>query len=232
MGRNRKQKRVNVQKPRTPKKENPLKRPEVVLEPWNDKQEQCLNNLDNFKVNLILGSAGTGKTFMAASKAAELLADRDIRNIVMSKPIEGIGPSMGYLPGTLDEKMEPWYASITDVLKLQLGHGFYEAGYGKSIRIEPLQMLRGRSFPNTAILVDECQNLSKGALKAIIGRVGEGSTLTFMGDLKQIDVRDSGIQWLLRFLDDPRSGITRFVSDDIVRSSECKYWVTKMENEE
>lgn len=232
MGRSRKQKRVKGQAPRQPKKENPLKRPEVVLEPWNDKQEQCLRNLDNFKVNLILGSAGTGKTFMAASKAAELLADRDIRNIVMSKPIEGIGPSMGYLPGTLDEKMEPWYASITDVLKLQLGHGFYDAAYGKSIRIEPIEMLRGRSFASSAIIVDECQNLSKGALKAIIGRVGEGSTLTFMGDLKQIDVRDSGIQWLLRFLDDPRSGITRFVSDDIVRSSECKYWVTKMENEE
>ena len=209
------------------KKDKP--RPSIDIQPLNAKQNQTLINLHTKRLNLILGSAGTGKTYLAASKAAQDLSERQVDCIVLAKPIEGIGPSMGFLPGTLDEKMGPWYASMTDVLRDQLGHGFYSDAYGKTIRIEPVEMIRGRSFDYTHIIVEECQNLDRNSLFALIQRMGKGTSLTFMGDVNQIDVKNSGLKWLREFLNDDRAGVVEMSSDDIVRSDECKYWVKKME---
>lgn len=175
-----------------------------------------------------LGPAGTGKTYIAACMAADALMDGHVNKIIITRPNIGAGDSLGFFPGTLEEKMAPWIAPITSVLRERMGGGHYDEALGKSIKVVPLETIRGSSFENSFIILDEAQNTDIGQLKAFVTRQAEGSKCIINGDVRQTDLgEDSGLTFLIdiikrRYMPVP---IVEFSVDDIVRSGIVKEWV-------
>ena len=211
-----------------------LKRPEIEIEPLNDKQHDYLWSLYGDPCVICTGAAGTGKTFLAASVAAKDLADKRIKRIILSRANVATGKSLGAFPGTVEEKMAPWLLPITDVLRKQLGNGFYEhAVRTGAIEIQPLETIRGRSFDDAIVLMDEAQQLTKEELKAVTTRIGTNSKLFLMGDRAQRDVNTDGLKWLSDLVEKHALPVSThsFTSDDIVRSGLCKTFVRAYEAE-
>ena len=165
------------------------------LRPRNKEQQFALNLLMNPDVPIITmtGKAGCGKTLLAIAAGLEqIMEDKSKRykKLVVSRPVQPVGKDIGFLPGTLEEKMSPWLMPIQDNLEFLLGDNketiemLYENG---TIEIEALTYIRGRSISNAFIIIDEAQNLSLHELKTIITRVGEGTKIILTGDIEQID---------------------------------------------
>ena len=211
-----------------------LKRPEVEIEALNDKQYDYLTSLFGDPCVVCKGAAGTGKTFLAASVAAKDLAERRIKRIILSRANVATGKSLGAFPGTVEEKMAPWLMPITDVLKSQLGVGFYEhAVKTGAIVIQPIETIRGRSFDDAIVLMDEAQQLTIDELKAITTRIGNNSKLYLMGDQAQRDVHSDGLGWLDNLVTKYNLPVAfhTFTSKDIVRSDLCQMFVQAFEQE-
>lgn len=209
-------------------------RPVIHIEPLNDKQRDCYIDLLSSPCVILLGSAGTGKTYLAASVAARELSERRIRRIILSRANVPTGRSLGAFPGTVEEKMAPWLLPVTDVLREHLGNGFFEHALKTgAICYQPIETVRGRSFDDAIVLMDEAQQLTTEELKAITTRIGENAKLFLMGDQLQRDVKTDGLGWLLTLVeryDLPVCAHT-FTSDDIVRSSLCKAFVKAFEKD-
>lgn len=209
-------------------------RPTITIEPLNEKQRDCLVDLMASPCVILMGPAGTGKTYLAASVAAKDLSERRIERIIISRANVPTGKSLGAFPGTVEEKMEPWLLPITDVLRMHLGNSFYEylVKVGKIV-VQPIETVRGRSFDDSIVLMDESQQLTVDELNAITTRIGENSKLYLMGDRNQRDVRTDGLGWLVGLASKYKLplGLHEFTSDDIVRSSLCKAFVKAFEME-
>jgi len=140
----------------------------------------------------LTGEAGTGKTLLSVAAALQqVLKTKEYMRVVISKPNQPMGGKsrdIGFLPGDISEKMEPWIAPFKDNLEFIFGSDEYEQYINSgTISIEALMYMRGRSIPNSFIIVDECQNLMPKEIKAIITRVGYGSKIVLLGDISQID---------------------------------------------
>ncbi|CAL9992894.1 PhoH-like phosphate starvation-inducible [Vibrio phage D479] len=181
-----------------------------------------------------IGSAGTGKTWLATTLGADLYSMFGYTQFVIIKPTLSCGEELGYLPGTLEEKMQPWIETVVQPLKDRLGVDKFNCDWNKRIFAEPLQFVRGKTFDNCFIIVDEAQNLTKTEVKTIMTRIGEGSKMVFCGDLKQDDHKMiyrtgqkeiSGLAWIINEIQrQQRSGIEiiEFTNKDVVRSGACK----------
>lgn len=196
-------------------------RPAFNVVPKTQKQDQLMRAIEANTLIIASGCAGTGKTFCAGMMAAKLLLKGEVNNIIMTRANVPTGRSLGSFPGTVEEKMAPWLAPITSVLKEGLGSGDFQCRMGKSIHIQPIETIRGQSFADSIILVDESQNLTFDEIKAITTRIGEGSKLILMGDPDQSDVKNGND--LMKFATmcynhDIEVPIIEFVVDDIVRS--------------
>ena len=210
-------------------------RPNVSVKPLNQGQTEYIDSLKNCPCTIVLGVAGTGKTFLAASIAAQDLANREIGTIVLSRPNVPTGKSLGAFPGTVEEKMAPWLMSITNTLKRQLGNGFYEhAVKTGAIQIQPIETIRGQSFDNAILLFDESQQLEVDEVKAIVTRIGQNSRLVLMGDITQRDNHGQGLEYITGLADRHHLPVDvhEFSSDDIVRSDICKIFVKAFEADE
>lgn len=212
-----------------------LKRPTVTVEALNDAQYEYLRSL--FETNCVIctGPAGVGKTFLAASVAAKELAEKRIDKIILSRANVPTGKSLGSFPGTVEEKMAPWLLPITDVLKQQLGEGFYKWSLNKgAIQIQPIETIRGRSFDDAIIIMDEAQQLTKAELKAITTRIGMNSKLYLLGDKAQRDITVNGLEWLTQVAAKYNLPVSlhELTSDDIVRSDICALFVKAFEKED
>ena len=154
---------------------------------------------NDIKVVSLIGRAGSGKTLCALAAGLEQTLqnprhnngkDSQYTKMIVSRPVQPMGRDIGFLPGTLEEKMEPWLAPIRDNLQYLLGNDkmmvqdYLEKGI---IEIEALSYIRGRSIANAYIIIDEAQNLTRHELKTIITRVGEGTKIILTGDIEQID---------------------------------------------
>lgn len=209
-------------------------RPEIYIKPLNDRQEDCLMSLYSTPCVINMGAAGTGKTYLAASVAAKDLSERRIKRIIISRANVATGKSLGAFPGTVEEKMAPWLLPITDVLRKHLGNSFFDLALKSGvIQYQPIETIRGRSFPDSIILIDEAQQLTKQELKAITTRAGKGSRLFMMGDVSQRDVHTDGLTWLRNIVEKYRLPVDfyEFTSDDIVRSDLCAAFVKAFEQE-
>ena len=165
-------------------------RPAFNLVPKTDKQSELMYAIENNELICAIGCAGTGKTYVTAMMAAKYLLKGQVKQIVLTRANVPTGKSLGSFPGTVEEKMTPWLAPTLNVLKKALGEGDYECRIGKSIIIQPLETIRGQSFDNAFIIVDESQNLNIEELKALTTRLGEGSTMALLGDPNQSDVKN------------------------------------------
>jgi phosphate starvation-inducible PhoH-like protein len=210
-------------------------RPNVAIKPWNTKQRDYLHALQNSTLNIATGSAGTGKTYLAASVAAQDLANKRIGRIVISRANVATGKSLGAFPGTVEEKMAPWLLPVTDVLQSHLGAGFYAYALRTGvIQFQPIETIRGRSFDNAVVLIDEAQQLTKHELMAIVTRIGRHTRLVLMGDNSQRDTKANGLEWLIALADKYKLPVElhEFNSDDVVRSDICKLFVKAFEQED
>lgn len=199
------------------------------LTPLNENQDLYIKALKSSRQVIVLGPSGTGKTFCAASHAANLYASKSIQKIVITRPAVSVGKSLGALPGTMEEKYGPWLSPVLSVLEEQLGKGVVETGVKNgNIVMAPLEYMRGSSFNNAFVLADECQNLDIAQFKMLVTRIGENCTLVMNGDIRQSDIKEqSGLSKAIHLAKKYNMDIDviEFTVDDIVRSDVCKQWV-------
>lgn len=170
------------------------------LKARNKEQNFALELLmdDSVKLVTLIGTAGTGKTLCAIAAGYEqvLGGSRTFKSLIVSRPVHPMGRDIGFLPGTADEKMEPWIAPIKDNLRFLIGDGTKSKSTEETlnhlmekglIEVEIIAYIRGRSIPKAFMIIDEAQNLSGHELKTIITRCGEGTKIVLTGDIEQID---------------------------------------------
>ena len=163
------------------------------IDPRNKEQSFALDLLMDPTVPVVtlIGKAGSGKTLCAVAAGLEQVLGTDIyKKVIISRPVMPMGKDLGFLPGTLEEKMRPWLAPIRDNIQFLMGDDrttmemYFDRG---TIEVEALTYIRGRSVSNAYIIIDEAQNLTLHEVKTIITRVGEGTKIVLTGDIEQID---------------------------------------------
>ena len=199
------------------------------LVPVNNKQKELLDSLKSNNQIFILGPAGTGKTYVTATYAADLYTLKEIDRIVITRPHVAVGKDIGFLPGSLEEKTYPWALPVLDVLQKHLGKGTVDTAIKNgNIEMAPLALMRGRSFDNAFIIVDETQNITIHELKMLLTRVGEGSKIVLNGDAQQSDLKEGdGLSKAIHLAKKHMLPVpvVEFGVDDIVRSDICAEWV-------
>ncbi len=152
-------------------------------------QEEYLKALNNFDLVFGLGPAGTGKSYLAVAKGIELLKNETVEKIILSRPAVEAGENLGFLPGDLKEKVDPYLRPIYDALYQMMPFDRVEKKIlNGQIEIAPLAYMRGRTFDNAFIIIDEAQNTTAVQMKMILTRMGYGSRMIVNGDLTQIDI--------------------------------------------
>lgn len=223
---------VSPSKPRTKREtnyKNSASKATSGIVPRTDKQKEFLDALKTSNQIFVLGPAGTGKTYLTATYASDLYTTKQIDKIVITRPHVAVGKELGFLKGDLTEKTMPWALPVLDVLEKHLGKGAVETGIKNgNIEMAPLALMRGRSFDNAFIIVDETQNITTHELKMLLTRVGEGTTIVLNGDVQQSDLKEAdGLSKVIHLAKKHMLSvpIIEFGVDDIVRSDICKQWV-------
>lgn len=175
------------------KKRKPAPAPEplrdVALSPLNRQQDGAIKAIERGTVVFLLGPAGTGKTHLACGYAAKAVADGRFERIVITRPIVESGESLGYLPGTLHDKAAPYLMPIYDAIDKVAGRaGRRRDQLAASITVAPLAYMRGRTFDDSMVIVDEAQNCTLQQLRLVISRLGRGSKIVLTGDVTQSDL--------------------------------------------
>lgn len=178
---------------------------------------------------LVTGPAGTGKSYIPSTIAADWLREGKVEKVILCRPMVSVGRSMGFLPGDQDEKTQPWMLPLLEPLSERLGKSYVEHAL-KSGKIEmaPLETMRGRTFNKSFVIVDEAQNCSLHELKMLVTRIGEDTQLVIDGDIAQTDLRESGLSQLLLLA---KKHAIDCVSvelglEDVVRSGVVRQWLT------
>lgn len=207
--------------------------------PKTQTQKYLLECLEYYNQNIIFGPAGTGKTFCSTTFAAQSYIKREVDKIVITRPTVAVETSIGFFPGTLEEKMSVWLAETIGILKQTLGSEAYEIAMKHGdIEIVPFEVIRGRSLNKSFILLTEAQNTTAKEMKAFVTRTGEDSRVIIDGDINQSDIGpDNGLVWCLKMVKKFKSlsdltGVVEFNSNDIVRSGLCGAWVKAIESSE
>lgn len=207
--------------PRTQRSRQPL-------EPQNNAQAAYLNAIDVYDLVFCMGPAGTGKTYVAAARAAEALAAKQIKKIIITRPAVGAEEEYGFLPGELDEKIAPWAAPVIAILEERLGAGVVEYMLdAKIIEIAPLGMLRGHTFNDAWVIFDEAQNATPKQMKLFLTRFGKNCKMIVDADpYEQCDLPEGAMSGFIDAWEVMRShpnvGFIEFTLDDIVRSGMCR----------
>lgn len=183
-------------------------------EPRNKEQQFALELLMDPTVPVVslVGKAGSGKTLLALAAGLEqtFSSESSYRKIVVTKPVEPVGKDIGFLPGTMEDKMLPWLAPIQDNLQFLMGDDkatlelYMEKG---QIEVEAMTFIRGRSISNAFIVIDEVQNMTQHEIKTVLTRVGEGTKIVLTGDIEQIDnvyidATNNGLSYVVERLKD------------------------------
>jgi phosphate starvation-inducible PhoH-like protein len=167
----------------------------------NEEQKLAKQVILDTPVTLLRGMAGSGKTLVACQVALDLVFKKDAERIIITRPTVA-KEEIGFLPGDLKEKMDPWLAPIYANLymlydKVKIDKMIQD----NQIEIVPFAFMRGRTFPDAVVIVDECQNITHGQTEMILGRLGKGGKMIFCGDITQTDLKnrkDSGIGFFTR----------------------------------
>jgi len=194
------------------------------VKPLNTIQSIYLESIRENDITFGIGSAGTGKTYVAAAYAASQLFHKKVNRIILTRPNVETGRGMGFLPGSLEEKYAPYLEPFDSVFSHTLGKGFYEyAIKNKAIEPRPLGFMRGATFDNCIVLVDEAQNATKAELKMMLSRIGKNCKMIISGDTEQTDIPDSGLDdAVARLRNIDGIDVVEFEDGDIVRSRMCK----------
>ena len=205
------------------------KKQNVEILPRNKHQESYVLKLLDPSKDIVfgIGPAGTGKTLLAVQAAVKMFKEGKVDKIIVTRPAVSVDEDLGFLPGTLEQKMAPWTRPIFDVLREYFDarqiEGMIEEGI---IEIAPLAFMRGRTFKSAFILADEMQNATPNQMKMLLTRLGEHSMMAVTGDLAQADrLQDNGLIDFVTLLNQSNSAhldVVRFEQGDIERHDAVK----------
>ena len=199
-----------------------IKTPKKSIVPRGKNQRLYLESMHKHEVNFGIGPAGTGKTYLAVAAAIDALLKEKVDRIILIRPAVEAGEKLGFLPGDLSQKVDPYLRPLYDGLYEMLGIERTEKLLANgNVEIAPLAYMRGRTLNNSFIIVDESQNTTKEQMKMVLTRMGFNSYLVINGDLTQIDLPKnvtSGLSNAIKVLKDTDGiGFTNFSSRDVVR---------------
>lgn len=201
------------------------------LKPMNESQEFYMELLADPEVSQIfaVGEAGTGKTYIPARIAARRLIDKKIEKIFIARPtVSSPAHKMGFLPGKLQAKLEPWLIPIMDAFKVEMTAAELSKRLASGeIEFVSFEHMRGRTLSKAFVILDEAQNCTLHDLKLFLTRKGEESTYIVAGDPSQVDISNSGLEIILSMIEeyDLTPSIAEFDANDVVRSADAKEWV-------
>ena len=199
-----------------------IKTPKKIIRPRGSNQQAYINKINKYEINFGIGDAGTGKTYLAVAKAVEALLSDKVQRIVLIRPAVEAGEKLGFLPGDLSQKVDPYLRPLYDGLYEMLGMEKTSKLIEKEvIEVAPLAYLRGRTLNNAFIVMDESQNTTVEQMKMVLTRIGFGSKAVINGDLTQVDLPKhitSGLNHVIQVLNNTDGiGITEFSSKDVIR---------------
>ena len=199
-----------------------IRTPKKIIRPRGINQQSYIKNINKYEINFGIGDAGTGKTYIAVAAALEALLSDKVQRIVLIRPAVEAGEKLGFLPGDLSQKVDPYLRPLYDGLYEMLGIEKTSKLIEKEvIEVAPLAYLRGRTLNNSFIIMDESQNTTVEQMKMVLTRIGFGSQAVINGDLTQVDLPKhitSGLDHVIHVLKNTNGiGITRFSSNDVVR---------------
>lgn len=201
----------------------------VPIVPLNNTQGLYKMALEHSPQVIALGPSGTGKTWMPVVHACNLYLKKKINKIIITRPAVSVGKSLGSLPGDLSDKFEPWLGPILSTMKDILGSGRLDTAIRNgNIVFAPLEYMRGASYDNAYVIMDEAQNLTIEEVKMFLTRQGDNCQIVLCGDIKQSDLKvQSGLSKAIHIAKKYNMDVSviEFTVDDIVRSPACKAWV-------
>ncbi len=185
-------------------------------------QQKYMQAIQKNTITIGVGPAGTGKTYLAVAAAVAAFRERTVNRIILTRPAVEAGERLGFLPGDLQNKVDPYLRPLYDALYDMLGpENFQKYQERGSIEVAPLAYMRGRTLDDSFIILDEAQNTTKEQMKMFLTRLGFGSKIVITGDVTQIDLPDdkvSGLKDAVRVLEDVKDiAICRLTSADVVR---------------
>jgi phosphate starvation-inducible PhoH-like protein len=193
-----------------------------VIKGRGPNQRKYLNNIVRHDINFGIGAAGTGKTYLAVASAVEALENEQVRRLILVRPAVEAGERLGFLPGDLAQKVDPYLRPLYDALYEMLGfEKVAKLLERNTIEIAPLAYMRGRTLNDAFVILDEAQNTTIEQMKMFLTRIGFGSTAVVTGDITQIDLpreNQSGLTHVIKILQDVKGvSFTFFDSQDVVR---------------
>ncbi|MBS6611012.1 MAG: PhoH family protein [Peptoniphilus harei] len=185
-------------------------------------QKRYIDNINDNDIVFGIGPAGTGKTYLAMAAAVRAFKAKEVNRIILTRPAVEAGENLGFLPGDLQNKVDPYLRPLYDALFEILGHDTYNNLFEKGlIEVAPLAYMRGRTLDSAFVILDEAQNTTNEQMKMFLTRLGYGSKAIITGDVTQIDLprgKQSGLKTVLRILANVKGiGITYLNKNDIVR---------------
>lgn len=210
--------------------------------PRSQNQEKYINLLKTKDVVFCTGSAGSGKTFLAVAQALKMLLNHEVNKIVITRPVVEAGESLGYLPGDMDQKIEPYLRPLKDAMNYLLPFETYKRITDAAlIETAPLAYMRGRTLNNCVVILDEAQNTTISQMKLFLTRMGENSKMFISGDVSQVDLPKKTVSGLIhvvkvlnnykKFENIDEIGFMNLTADDVIRNPVVKKIVKAYENE-
>ncbi|QJD58921.1 PhoH family protein [Pseudomonas sp. gcc21] len=199
-----------------------LRTKRMTIQPRGPNQQSYVRSIQEHDINFGIGPAGTGKTYLAVACAVDALEREQIGRILLVRPAVEAGEKLGFLPGDLSQKIDPYLRPLYDALYEMLGFEQVAKLIERQvIEVAPLAYMRGRTLNNSFIILDESQNTTLEQMKMFLTRIGFGSTAVITGDVTQVDLprgTKSGLSHVVEVLKDVKGiGFTHFKSKDVVR---------------
>ena len=199
-----------------------IKTPNLLIRPRGPNQQNYVKTIQSHDINFSIGPAGTGKTYLAVACAVQALQQDAVQRILLVRPAVEAGEKLGFLPGDLSQKIDPYLRPLYDALYEMLGFDQVTKLIERNvIEVAPLAYMRGRTLRNSYIILDESQNTTPEQMKMFLTRIGFGSTAVITGDVTQVDLPRgtlSGLKHVLHVLDGVKGiGFSHFDSKDVVR---------------
>lgn len=194
----------------------------MYITPKSDLQCRYLEDIARKVINFGIGPAGTGKTYLAVAMAVQALENEEVSRLILTRPAVEAGEKLGFLPGDLSQKVDPYLRPVYDALYEMLGFDKVEKLISRHvIEVAPLAYMRGRTLNNAFVILDEAQNTTPAQMKMFLTRIGFGTRAVVTGDITQTDLsvkETSGLRHSIKILENlDNVGFTHFTSNDVVR---------------
>lgn len=228
---------LSTRKSRKAKYRSTEKRHNICIKPTTVNQSKALDSFRNNIITVLYGSAGVGKSYLSTLYAMEQITLGNYDRLIICRANVPTGRTLGAFPGTIEEKLYPWLSHIIGYCKDCVGVGVVDTwmrGDHPKIIMEPIETIRGRSYDNAIMLIEEAQQLTFEEIKAISTRIGRNSKMIMTGDPSQRDTRTTALEefiTIMRKYDVQGFDAIRFTPDDIVRSDIVKSIILAFENE-